>query len=232
VWIAKLYKHGNRRVPMWAMKLKILAEKQDLGSFAIKHGVSIAGYVLSTYKDDKWLYLIGSGIFFGEEANKKRLLRDLKKQSWIVNIEAKNDFGLMTIREPLYAENFWNPKVIQLSPIIINHKEKRHTWHFGSFDRKALENVLEFAEKHLGAELIYFRQEKVSNISFTRILPELSKNQKKAMELAISSGYYSYPKKCKMETLAKKMGISYSTFQAHLKKAESKIMPEVYKEFG
>ena len=30
--------------------------------------------------------------------------------------------------------------------------------------------------------------------------------------------------------LAKKQGISYSTYQAHLKKAESKLLPDVYAE--
>jgi len=37
-------------------------------------------------------------------------------------------------------------------------------------------------------------------------------------------------KKTKMEDLAKIMGISYSTYQAHLKKAEGKIIPEVYND--
>jgi len=214
------------------MKLKVLAENQDLGSLAVKHGISFAGYVLSTYKDEKYLYMNSCGFVFGDDKNKQAFFRDVKKQEWVINYELADDFAVGLIREPLYAENFWNPKVIQLGPMIVNHKEKKHLWHFGSFDRKALENVLKFAEKHLGAELLSFREEKISNISFTRALPDLSKNQKKAMGLAINQGYYSYPKKCKMEDLAKKMGISYSTFQAHLKKAESKIMPEVYKEFG
>jgi predicted DNA binding protein len=41
---------------------------------------------------------------------------------------------------------------------------------------------------------------------------------------------YNYPKNIKMEDLAKKVKISYSTFQAHLKKAEGKIIPSIYKE--
>ena len=50
------------------------------------------------------------------------------------------------------------------------------------------------------------------------------------MELAINAGYYNYPKKITLPELAKKMKISYSTFQAHLKKAEGKIFPLVLKE--
>jgi len=210
--------------------LKVDSSKQLLGALAVKQKISIAGYVLSTYKDEKSLYLIGTGFIFGEEKNKKAFLRELKKQKWLVDFEFKGDFGLLIMKEPLYAQNFWNPKVVQLSPSIINYKEKQHVWDLASFDRKALEKVLEFAEKHLGANVLRFKEEKISNVSFLKLLPELTSKQKKALEIAISHGYYSYPKKIKMEELAKKMGISYSTYQAHLKKAEGKILPEIYKE--
>ncbi len=215
---------------MWRLKLKVDSSKQPLGSFAVKQKVSIAGNVLSTYKYGKNLYLIGTGFIFGEEKNKKAFMRGLKRQKWLVNFEFKDDFGLLIMKQPLYTQHFWNPKVIQLSPAVINYKEKQHLWDLASFDRKALEKVLEFAEKYLGAKVLRFREEKISNVSFVRLLPELTKNQKKALELAINYGYYAYPKKIKMEKLAKLMGISYSTYQAHLKKAEGKILPEVYKE--
>ena len=50
------------------------------------------------------------------------------------------------------------------------------------------------------------------------------------MQIAINSGYYDYPKKITLPELAEKMQISYSTFQAHLKKAEGRIFPSVLKE--
>ena len=62
------------------------------------------------------------------------------------------------------------------------------------------------------------------------MLPDLTKKQKQALELAINNGYYDYPKKITMEKLAKLMKISYSTYQQHLKTSESKIMPSIYKE--
>ncbi|MAH50897.1 hypothetical protein CMI37_34090 [Candidatus Pacearchaeota archaeon] len=181
-------------------------------------------------KIKKSVYITGAGFIFGEEKNKKAFAKDLKKQDWIINYEQNKDFGIAVIKEPLFTEIFWHPKIIQISPIIIHPKEKRHIWSFASFDRKLLEQVLETAEKFLGAKIIKFKQEKITNISFTRLLPELTDNQKKALEIALHHGYYDYPKKVKMEKLAKEMKISYSTFQAHLKKAEGKILPEIYKE--
>lgn len=215
---------------MWVLKLLVDSSKQPLGSLALKHGISIASYVLSYYKDKNNVYIIGAGFMFGDSKKKKAFARDLKKQKWTVEYEQKGDFGIVVLKEPLFTEVFWHPKVIQISPIIINPREKRHLWNFASFDRKLLEKVIENAEKYLNGKILKFKEEKISNISFTRLLPELTENQKKALETAINSGYYDYPKKVKLEALAKKMGISYSTYQAHLKKAEGKIIPEVYKE--
>lgn len=212
---------------MWVLKLKLDSSKQLLGSFAIKHQVSMTGYPLSYYKDKKYLYLVAAGFLFGEEKNKKALIKDLKKSKEVVEVEFSNDFALLITKQPLFTEPVYNPRIIRPEPTIIS-KDGYHIWHLTSFNRKLLSEVLNFAEKRLGAKLIKFQEEPISNISFTRLLPELTKNQKKAMEIAIKHGYYDYPKKVKMEKLAELMGISYSTFQAHLKKAEGKIMPHVY----
>ncbi len=214
---------------MWVMKLKLDASKQFLGGYAVKHKVSMVGYTPSYYKDKNWLYLITTGFIFGEEKNKKALIKDLKKDPRLVEFEMSGDFAVAITKQPLFTEPVYNPKIITPSPMIIN-KNGYIIWELASFDRKVLEKVFEFAEKHLGAELIKFREEKISNISSTKLMPELTKKQKRALEIAINKGYYDYPKKIKMQELSKIMGISYSTYQAHLKKAESKILPEIYKE--
>lgn len=215
---------------MWVLELNLDSSKQFLGNMAIKHNVSIVGRPLSYYKKGGEIYLVCSGIILGEEKNKKAFIKDLKKQKEIVNLEFTKDFGLIVLKQPGYTEPLYNSQVIYLSPIIINPHQKKHVWHLGSFNRKVLEEILSFTEKHLDAKLIKFKQEKISNISFTKLMPELTNKQKKALEIAIGHGYYDYPKKIKMEELAKLMKISYSTYQAHLKKAEGKILPEVYKE--
>lgn len=214
---------------MWVLNLKLDASKQFMGRLAIKHQVSMTGYPLSYWKDKKWIYLIAAGFMFGEEKNKKALLRDMKKQKEFVNMEQAHDFIIVVSKQPLFSEPVYDPKIIRPKPVVIN-KNGYHIWYLASFDRKALERVLKFVEKHLGGEVLKFKEEKITNISFTRLLPELTENQKRALEIAINNGYYDYPKKVKMEVLAKKFGVSYSTFQAHLKKAEGKVIPGIYKE--
>jgi len=214
---------------MWVLNLKLDSDKQFLGKMAMKHQVSMTGYPLSYWKDKKCIYLIAAGFLFGEEKNKRALLRDIRKQEEFVEMEVANDFIINVTKQPLFSEPVYDPKIIWTDPVVIN-KKGFHLWHLASFDRKVLEKVLKFAEKYLGAEVLKFTQEKITNISFTRLLPELTENQKRALEIAINNGYYEYPKKVKMEVLAKKFGVSYSTFQAHLKKAEGKVIPSVYKE--
>ena len=215
---------------MWVLKLKLDSDKQFVGKLAIKHQVSAIGYPLSYYKDDKFLYLIASGFLFGEEKNKKAMIKDAKKQPELIELEYKNDFLISITKQPLFTEPVYNPKIIRPKPVIINWKEKKHTWELASFDKALLIQVLKFTRKYLGGKLIKLTQEKISNISVTRALPHLTKKQKKALELAISNGYYYYPKKIKLEKLAEIMGVSYSTFQQHLKTAEGKLLPVIFKE--
>ncbi|MBS3072159.1 helix-turn-helix domain-containing protein [Candidatus Pacearchaeota archaeon] len=214
---------------MWVLRLRLEAKNQFLGSLAVKHKVSMTGYPLSYYKDKNWLYLITAGFLFGDELNKKALLKEVRKEKELVNMEVNGDFVISITKQPLFTEPVYNPRIIRPNPVII-HKGGYHIWELASFDKVLLVKILDFAENKLGGKIISFKQEKVFNISFTKIIPELTKKQKLALEIAINKGYYNYPKGVKMEDLARTMKISYSTFQAHLKKAEGKIMPSIYKE--
>jgi predicted DNA binding protein len=45
------------------------------------------------------------------------------------------------------------------------------------------------------------------------------------MVMAIKNGYYNYPRKTSIEKLAELSGLSFSTFHAHLRKAEQRLLP-------
>ena len=214
---------------MWRLRLKLPSEKQFMGRMALKHKLSITGYPLSYWKDKKNIYLISAGFLFGEEKNKRELLKDLKNQPEYVKSEESGDLIIITTRQPLFSEPVYNPKIIRPNPVVIN-KEGFHIWDLASFEREPLQKVISFSTKHLEAKILSFKEEKIKSISFTKLLPELTINQKKAMQLAIENGYYKYPKNITLPELAKKMNISYSTFQAHLKKAEGKIFPFTLKD--
>jgi len=216
---------------MWVLKIKLDSDKQFVGKLAIKHKISLAHYPISTYKDKKWLYLIAAGLIFGKEENKKAFIKDLKKQPFIVEYEFKNDFGIGIVKQPLYTEPMWDARIIRLSPVIINYKEKKNIMHLGSFSKEPLMKIFKLTKKTLNAEMIKINKEKITNISFTTTLPELTKKQKQAFEVAMHNGYYEYPRTVELKQLAKIMKVSYSTYQEHLRKAESKIIPNFYREF-
>lgn len=209
---------------MWVLKLKLSPEGFFLGGCAVKYKVDMIGYSLSYYKDKKYLYLTIAGFMIGEEKNKKALIRDAKKMKEIVNFEINGDFIIAIVKEPLYTEPAYDPKLMRPRPGFISH-EGYHIWEYASWKKEPLLKIIKFARKYHKGEILKFKQEKLKNISFTTILPGLSEKQKKALELAVSEGYYNYPKKTNLHKLAKLMKISYSTFQEHLKKAEEKIIP-------
>lgn len=211
---------------MWVVKLKLKPEKFLMGSLAVKFQVDIFGYPLSYYKDNKSLYLTSAGFLIGNEKNKKLLIEFVKTSKDFLKFEIKNDFIINVSKQPLNTEMVYNSKLIRPNPVFIS-KEGYHIWEIASFDKKDLVKIIDIAKKYYSGEILKLKHEKLTNISFTSILPELTFKQKKALELAISNGYYDYPKKTDLHKLAKIMKVSYSTYQEHLKKAESKLMPNL-----
>jgi predicted DNA binding protein len=57
----------------------------------------------------------------------------------------------------------------------------------------------------------------------------LSEKQLKIFKLACDYGYYEMPKKITIEQMAQRSGISQSTLAEHLRKAETKLLPVLWK---
>ena len=209
---------------MWILKIKLDYKNFLLGNIAKKFNVDLIGYPITYYKDKKHLYLTLVGFIIGDDKSKKKVIAFIKKNKDFLKVEFKNDFIITLSRQPLSAEVAYNPKFINLKPFFIS-KEGYHIWELAAWEKKDLKPVIDFAKKYHKAKILKLKQEKLTNISFTNILLEVSKQQKKALELAISKGYYEYPKKSNLHKLAKMMKLSYSTFQEHLKRAEAKLMP-------
>jgi len=209
---------------MWILKLKLTHDKFFLGQLAVKHKVDLIGYPLSYYKDKNYLYLTTAGFMVGDEENKKEFLKDIKKRKELVKLEKNGDFIINVTKQSSQAELVYDPKLIKPCPDFIS-KEGYHIWEFGSWNKEPLMKIIKFARKHHKGEILKLKQEKIKNISFSTFMPDLSKKQKQALELAIKEGYYNYPRKIDVHELAKLMKVSYSTYQEHLRKAEGKIIP-------
>ena len=93
-------------------------------------------------------------------------------------------------------------------------------------DRQALTRFLDMVKKHVG---------KVVKMSLKRaayerhdILRVLTDRQKEVLEAANSYGYYDYPKRINGEDLSKKVNISKPVLLQHLRKAEGRIMADIF----
>jgi len=64
-------------------------------------------------------------------------------------------------------------------------------------------------------------------ISMTDLLGRLTEKQIRALMLAIENGYYRIPKRITTVQIANKSGMARTTFEEHLRKAESKILGSV-----
>jgi len=209
---------------MWVLKFSAEREESIFAPKCKKFNVSLIGYPLNNYKKRNSYYFSAAGLFFGEEENKKEFLKDLKKDKRVIKIEQKEDFHIIFYKRDKPLTEFYNPEFINLKPIIISNKGEE-IWELGSWEKKTLSNLIKILRKHTKFKIHKFKEEKISNFFLLSAIPNLTKKQKQALELAITKGYYEYPKKIDLISLAKLMKISYSTYQAHLKKAEKKIMP-------
>ena len=222
---------------MWTLKLRA-KEKWNLYNFrAVKFNIQLQFYSRNYYIKGKKIYFVGSGIILGEEKNKKRFFSDLKKDSKIKDLEINNDFFVSVYSEIATSERVealkavYSPKLTFLKPVLFD-SEGWEEWEVASFDRADLEKIIKEAEK-MGAvnfKILFLKEQKIKDFMIYSAMPNLTDKQKIVFDLAVSSGYYGYPRKAKLVDLAKKVEISLSTFQFHLAKAEGKLMPYFFKK--
>jgi len=212
---------------MWVAKLKGETEGSIFGPRTKKYNLTVIGYPMNYYKKNNKYFFTGAGYFLGEEENKKEFLKDLKKDKRIIKLERKGNFFTSLYSQKGRLGPFYDPELIFVKPVVID-SEGYETWEIGSWNKKKLVSLAKHTEKAYkgyNIKLLKLKEEKIDNIFVHHVLPNLTKKQEKAIELAIKNGYYEYPREIELEKLAKLMKISYSTYQAHLRKAEKKLLP-------
>ncbi len=209
---------------MWVAEVKINGRNSLIGSRAKKYHVSLSGHPLSVIEKDNEILVSLAGFVFGEPSNITSFIRDIKNSERMLNFENKGNFIIAQITEPQGFQSAYDPRIIRLKPIFIN-EDGTETWVIGSWDKSVLNSFMDLYEKNHGAELVKIYQDDSYCPSVISVQPELTDSQFKAVEIAIKKGYYDYPRKIELKKLAEIMNLSYSTYQAHLRKAEKKLLP-------
>lgn len=219
---------------MWQLKIKAREKWNLFNSRAVKFGITIYFYSQNYYEEKGKLYFVGNGIIEGDEKQRSKFLRDLKKDKKIRHLEIKNEFFSSIYGEKKTAKRVnalkvvYNPRLIHLKPVIID-SDGWEEWEIASINKKDLDAAIDQAEnlENVESKVLYLKEKKIDNVMIYSLLPKLTEKQKQVLLLAVKEGYYGYPRKIKLENLAKKLKLSVSTYQFHLAKAEAKLLPFV-----
>lgn len=215
---------------LWTAKLRGYDEGNILAARAKRYGLTIYYYPINFYEKSQTFYFIASGIAKG------RLNRPGNAR-YVVKLEWKQEAFLSITAQPVSVEGkalvrvFYNPAIIHCKPAVI-YPSGHEEWEVCAFNKADLDNVISVGKALYNLELISLRRARVTNVHVVAAAPNLSDRQRNALELAIKRGYYAYPRKTELTELAKISGLAVSTFHAHLRKAENKIMPHVFSLSG
>jgi len=220
---------------MWVAKFKLSHKGDIFTERTKKFKVQFYGYPLTHYNKGNKIFFVVSGFVSGEEKDKRSFLLNLKKDKRIIQLDTKKDYLTVLIsysndeitRTDMYA--FYNPAIIHIEPIL-NDADGYEYWTVASFEKKDMQDIISSAERIHNGKLLMMIQKKFDDISIMNIRPKISEKQRLTIIKALEEGYYSYPRKIEIKKLAKILGISYSTCQEHLRKAEMALLPSMIKK--
>ena len=210
---------------MWVAKFKIWHKNCLLRPRCIKYQVTDLVYLINSWREKNKFYYTELHILQGTEENKKKFIKDLKKEKSIKKLEQKGNYVFTLNKEPLekqYYSPVFDPKIIQVRPVV-QRSDGYENWEIASWDKEALMKITEVPV--FDVEIKSIKETKLSDIFFPHIFPKISTKQKETIELAIKNGYYEYPRKITLEKLAKIVKVKRQTFQENLRRAEKKLIP-------
>lgn len=222
---------------MWVAKFRGLNKDKENKIIMLikKYSLKMFYYPVNYYTDKNNYYFIAVGIVQGEEKNKKKFfsefkkLKKAKKGRRVKLLEVEGDFFVAityhTKDEEMerYINIFYDPSIIHFNPVVV-YSNGWEEWEVASASRKNIERMIEIGKKLYNLKLLKIGWRKIKNFGFMTILPKLTDKQRKALELAIQHGYYEYPRRISLDKLSKIAKLSFSTLQAHIRKAENKII--------
>jgi predicted DNA binding protein len=214
---------------MWVSEIEFDGKLAQIGSRTLKHNVTLFGFPLSYSYEEKYIIVNIAGNIFGDEKTIASFLKDIKKAKRVKHFENNGNFIIGTLLEPKEITPIYSSKILHLAPVQINSKGIEKIT-IGSFEKRDLIYAIKSLEKIYNINVLYIKNKEIKSISLFKQGIDLTKKQIEAMDLAISKGYYNSPRKVDLVTLSKVAKCSYSTFQVHLRKAESKLMPFYFKK--
>ncbi|MDP2973507.1 MAG: helix-turn-helix domain-containing protein [Candidatus Diapherotrites archaeon] len=194
---------------------------------AEKYKLTVLCFPLNRFSKGSYVFLTSAHIALGEQNNIKAYFDEMAKNPRYENLEYEGNLVVYTIKakkSATHLQMYLSPELIFVKPIIVKPDGFEYL-HVAALQKSVLTNFLQIAQKWGKVEMQRITEEKVRDFYFPHVMPDLTEKQKEAINLAYKNGYYSFPKKIDIQSLAKKSGLSPSTFQEHLRKAEQRLIP-------
>ncbi len=213
---------------MWQAVLKLYHSDCPIVNRAVKFGVTVYSYPSTWYSQGNKKFVTTICFFHGDEGMKEKFLADLKKDLHIKRLEVEGD--VFTYEYELFeggehVQLYYDSRLILTKPVV-NSPEKFERWSVASWDKEFISEFIKQLQEHMDlCEVEKIVEGNLKDVYFPNVLPDIPPAQKKALELAYKHGYYFYPRKISVQELAEKAGVSFSTFQENLRRAEIKLLP-------
>ncbi len=217
--------YGDTYRLVWTARLSVSSKNTVVGKLAGRHKITVQLYPLLSNRVNNMRSVTFSGLVLGNDKNIQEFLAEFKCLPQMEHIEINETHFLCRYHEKEGYDGFYNPEIIYLEPWVIDGFEGMQSLHLGSWNRLHLTELINTLGLEHQSKLLKIVKSSESNIFLFNIRPKLTDKQREAIELAVGGGYYDHPRKVSVEDLAKKAGRAFSTFQAHLRKAERKIIP-------
>jgi len=214
---------------MWITRIKI---KHDcvIGNRCEKFEVTTTGTPFNVFVEKGITHSPQVQTLQGDEENIKDFIDDLRKDKRITHLEVEgNTVFFIEVRKEKIPASFHHIKLIFVKPVFVDKEGYEH-WEVASWKKSILTDFISSMEKEIGkVKVLKIEETKLTDIYFAHLLPRLTSNQKRAIELAFENGFYAWPKRTDLGELARIMKVSIPTYREHLKRAEEKLMPDLIK---
>ncbi len=210
---------------MWVARLKIWHEDCIIIHRAKKFNVVVMTYPIGEFRKGGRIYFTSVNTIQGREEDKEAFIKDLSEDKRVDKIERNGDmFFILNSRDPKtkHLRGYRESQVFFVKPVV--QKGGFEYWEIASWGKEGVVDFYNYAKENRQTELMKMKQEKLTDLYVPNIMKHLTEKQKQAIETAYKAGYYEYPKRTDLRKLAKMAGISLTTFQEHLKKAENKLI--------
>ena len=211
---------------MWVAKFRNWHKSCLIRPLCQKYKITDYVYLLNHWIEKNQFYYTELHILEGETENIKQFIEEFKKNDSLKKIEVEGNqiitLNVLTKKDHAIYSSVFDRKIIYTKPVV-QHIDGFETWELASWDKKTLMKIMDIPDFEM--KILSIKKIEGVNLFLPQIQPKISEKQMDSIKLAISEGYYQFPRKTDLNKLAKIKKVSKQTFQENLRKAENKLVP-------